>query len=84
MIKFYLCLLRDSGQLTMPEVKRVLLIGFNISIKGKMPSSENLDKMRSLLQLAFYLLDKLRRFKLSKEVCKIHFATISILNLCIR
>ncbi|KAK0175420.1 hypothetical protein PV327_009171 [Microctonus hyperodae] len=57
----------DSAQLTMPEVKRVLLIGFNISVKGRIPSSENMDKMRSLLQLAFYLLDKLRRFKLSKE-----------------
>ncbi|XP_034947076.1 coiled-coil domain-containing protein 47-like isoform X2 [Chelonus insularis] len=57
----------DSGQLTMPDVKRVLLVGLNISLKGKMPNVENTEKMKSLVQFAFYLLDKLRRFKLSKE-----------------
>ncbi|XP_015121939.1 coiled-coil domain-containing protein 47 [Diachasma alloeum] len=57
----------ESGQLAMPDVKRVLLIGLNISIKGKLLTGENQEKMRQLLQLSFYLLDKLRRFKLSKE-----------------
>ncbi|XP_011297516.1 coiled-coil domain-containing protein 47 [Fopius arisanus] len=57
----------ESGQLSMPDVKRVLLIGLNISIKGKVLTGENQEKMRQLLQLSFYLLDKLRRFKLSKE-----------------
>ncbi|XP_008557734.1 PAT complex subunit CCDC47 isoform X2 [Microplitis demolitor] len=57
----------DSGALTMPEVKRVLLIGLNISIKGKISNAECVEKMRALLQLTFYLVDKLRRFKLSKE-----------------
>ncbi|XP_012273888.1 coiled-coil domain-containing protein 47 isoform X2 [Orussus abietinus] len=57
----------DSGQLTMPEVKRVLLVGLNISIKGRLPNPESQEKMRPLLQLTFYLVDKLGRFKLSKE-----------------
>lgn len=51
----------------MPEVKRVLLVGLNISVKGKLLNNETQDKMKSLLQFTFYLLDKLRRFKLSKE-----------------
>ncbi|XP_063985834.1 PAT complex subunit CCDC47 [Diachasmimorpha longicaudata] len=57
----------ESGQLAMPDVKRVLHIGLNISIKGKLLTGENQEKMKQLLQLSFYLLDKLRRFKLSKE-----------------
>ncbi|XP_014215851.1 coiled-coil domain-containing protein 47 [Copidosoma floridanum] len=57
----------DTNQLTMPEVKRVLLVGINISIKGRLNTNDNQDKVRPLLQLTFYLLDKLRRFRLSKE-----------------
>lgn len=64
---------RDSSQLTMAEVKRVLLIGLNISIKGRIQSAEMQERMRPLLHLTFHLLDKLRRFKLSKEVCIFFF-----------
>lgn len=63
---------RDTNQLTMPEVKRVLLVGLNISLKGRTSNAETQEKLKLLLQLTFYLVDKLRRFKLSKEVC-IHF-----------
>lgn len=52
----------------MPEVKKVLLVGLNISIKGRTASPECQEKLQLLLQLTFYILDKLRRFKLSKEV----------------
>lgn len=52
----------------MPEVKRVLLVGLNITVRGRISNSESQEKIRPLLQLTFYLLDKLRRFKLSKEV----------------
>ncbi|XP_066596720.1 PAT complex subunit CCDC47 isoform X2 [Prorops nasuta] len=54
----------DTTQLTMPEVKRVLLVGLNISIRGR---NSNVHELKQLLHLIFYLLDKLRRFKLSKE-----------------
>ncbi|OXU29732.1 hypothetical protein TSAR_016164 [Trichomalopsis sarcophagae] len=57
----------DTTQLTMPEVKRVLLVGLNISVKGRINNAESQEKIRPLLQLTFYLLDKIRRFKLSKE-----------------
>lgn len=60
---------RDTTQLTMPEVKRVLLMSLNISLKGRACNPETQEKLKPLLQLAFYLIDKLRRFKLSKEVC---------------
>lgn len=59
---------RDTTQLTMPEVKKILLISLNISLKGRACNPETQEKLKPLLQLAFYLIDKLRRFKLSKEV----------------
>lgn len=52
----------------MPEVRRVLLMSLNISLKGRAFNPETQEKLKPLLQLAFYLIDKLRRFKLSKEV----------------
>ncbi|XP_026827747.1 coiled-coil domain-containing protein 47 isoform X2 [Ooceraea biroi] len=57
----------DTTQLTMPEVKKVLLVGLNISLKGRTCNAETQEKLKLLLQLTFYLVDKLRRFKLSKE-----------------
>lgn len=57
----------DTTHLTMPEVKRVLLVGLNINIKGRAINSETQEKLKLLFQLTFYLIDKLRRFKLSKE-----------------
>ncbi|KYN12456.1 PREDICTED: coiled-coil domain-containing protein 47 [Trachymyrmex cornetzi] len=57
----------DTTQLTMPEVKRILLMSLNISLKGRASNPETQEKLKPLLQLAFYLIDKLRRFKLSKE-----------------
>ncbi|XP_018396742.1 PREDICTED: coiled-coil domain-containing protein 47-like [Cyphomyrmex costatus] len=51
----------------MPEVKRILLMSLNISLKGRTSNPETHEKFRPLLQLVFYLIDKLRRFKLSKE-----------------
>ncbi|XP_015191313.1 PREDICTED: coiled-coil domain-containing protein 47 isoform X2 [Polistes dominula] len=57
----------ETTQLTMPEVKKVLLVGLNISIKGRTASPECQEKLQLLLRLTFYILEKLRRFKLSKE-----------------
>ncbi|CAL7950169.1 unnamed protein product [Xylocopa violacea] len=57
----------DTTQLTMPEVRKVLLVGLNISIKGRTINAEGQEKLKPLLQLTFCLLHKLRRFKLSTE-----------------
>jgi len=44
-------------------------MGLNISLKGRASNAETQEKLKLLLQLTFYIIDKLRRFKLSKEVC---------------
>ncbi|XP_053677801.1 PAT complex subunit CCDC47 [Anopheles nili] len=51
----------DPNQLKRPEVKRILHCGFNVPVKG------DLEEMKPLLILVFYLMDRIRRFKLSKE-----------------
>jgi hypothetical protein len=43
------------------------MFGFNIPVKGK-SIHEAMDCMRPLLQLVFYCMDKVKRFKVSKEV----------------
>jgi hypothetical protein len=58
---------RDSTLTKLPDTKKVLMFGFNIPVKGK-PISEAMDQMRPLLQLVFYCVDKVKRFKLIKEV----------------
>lgn len=58
---------RDSSLTKLPDAKKVLMFGFNIPVKGK-PIHEAMDQMRPLLQLVFYCMDKVKRFKLSKEV----------------
>uniref|UniRef100_A0A023GCT3 PAT complex subunit CCDC47 n=1 Tax=Amblyomma triste TaxID=251400 RepID=A0A023GCT3_AMBTT len=56
----------DTQPTKLPEVKKVLLFGFNVPGMGRV-SAETMEEMRPLLQLVFYCVDKVRRFKLSKE-----------------
>lgn len=56
----------DSSLTKLPDTKKVLIFGFNIPVKAK-PIHETMDQMRPLLQLVFYCIDKVKRFKLSKE-----------------
>jgi hypothetical protein len=58
---------RDSSLTKLPDTKKLLMFGFNIPLKGK-PVHEAMDQMRPLLQLVFYCMDKIKRFRLSKEV----------------
>jgi hypothetical protein len=58
---------RDSSLTKLPDTKKLLMFGFNIPLKGK-PMNEAMDQMRPLLQLVFYCMDKVKRFRLSKEV----------------
>jgi hypothetical protein len=51
----------------LPDTKKVLMFGFNIPLKGK-PVQEAMDQMLPLLHLVFYCMDKVKRFRLSKEV----------------
>lgn len=56
----------DTQPTKLPEVKKVLLFGFNVPGMGRV-SAETMEEMKPLLQLVFYCIDKVRRFKLSKE-----------------
>jgi Protein of unknown function (DUF1682) len=51
----------DTQQAARPETKRMLILTYTFSHKSDM------EELRPLLQLAIYLVDKLKRFKLSRE-----------------
>uniref|UniRef100_U5EJN1 PAT complex subunit CCDC47 n=1 Tax=Corethrella appendiculata TaxID=1370023 RepID=U5EJN1_9DIPT len=51
----------DTQTLKQPDVKRMLICGFN------MPAKVNMEDMKPLLVLVFYLMERVRRFRLSKE-----------------
>lgn len=57
----------DQNTLKQPEVKHILHCGFNI------PAKINMEELQPLLVLVFYLMERLKRFRLSKEVgaCKL-------------
>lgn len=57
----------DPSSLKQPEVKRVLMAGFNL------PAKDEIDEAIPLRVLVFYLLERLKRFRLSKEVTKTNY-----------
>ncbi|XP_017784971.1 PREDICTED: coiled-coil domain-containing protein 47 [Nicrophorus vespilloides] len=56
----------DTGALKLPEVKKVLLFGFNMPVKGMSPT-EAVEQLKPLMVLVFYCIEKVKRFRLSKE-----------------
>ncbi|XP_018575024.1 coiled-coil domain-containing protein 47 [Anoplophora glabripennis] len=56
----------DSGTLKLPETEKVLMFGFNILLKG-MTLEESMIKLQPLMNMVFYCMDKVKRFRLSKE-----------------
>lgn len=52
----------DPAQLKQPEVKRMLMAGFNL------PKNTDMESVKPLLVVVFYILERLKRFRLSKEV----------------
>ena len=65
---FFLVNFRDVNVTKLPETKKVLMFGFNLLINNCHNMDEAIEAMRPLLQLVFYMVDKVKRFKLSKEV----------------
>jgi len=58
----------DTNIVKLPEVKRVLIFVFNIPLKGHGHSIQQaMDQMIPLMQMVFYFMDKMKRFRLSKE-----------------
>ncbi|XP_055713303.1 PAT complex subunit CCDC47 [Phlebotomus papatasi] len=51
----------DPNNLKQPEVKRMLMAGFNL------PQNIDMETTKPLLILIFYLMERLKRFRLSKE-----------------
>ena len=50
-----------NAALKMPDVRKKLLVGFNL------PNASDMESAKALLVLVFYLLEKLKRYRLSKE-----------------
>lgn len=57
----------DPSVLKQPEVRRMLMCGFNLPKAGRVESDDDEDATTPLLVLVFYLLERLRRFRMSKE-----------------
>ncbi|KAL4221916.1 Coiled-coil domain-containing protein 47 [Mactra antiquata] len=56
----------EDNQTKMPEVKPTIVFCFNVAGKGKTKTTD-MESMKPLLKLVFYLVDKVARIALSKE-----------------
>jgi len=56
----------ETSLVKLPDVKKVLMFGLNVPLKGK-SAHEAMESMRPLMQLVFYCMEKVKRFRLSKE-----------------
>ncbi|CAG9767081.1 unnamed protein product [Ceutorhynchus assimilis] len=50
----------------MPDVEKVLRFGFNLQTKG-VPLEETLTRLKPLMSMVFYCMDKVKRYRLSRE-----------------
>ena len=50
-----------------PVPKKVLIFTFNLNEKKDMTSEEAMEAMKPLMMLVFYFMDKVKRFRLSRE-----------------
>ncbi len=58
----------DQAPAELPEGKKVLIFTFNIAgLKAKRPVDESVESMKPLMLLVFYFMDKVKRFRLSRE-----------------
>lgn len=56
----------SSGALKQPDVEKVLRFGFNVPVKG-VPLEEALPRLKPLMIMVFYCIDKIKRYRLTKE-----------------
>ncbi|CAH1180404.1 unnamed protein product [Phaedon cochleariae] len=56
----------DNGALKLPDTEKVLMFSFNIQTKG-MVLEEACAKLSPLMNMVFYCVDKIKRFRLSRE-----------------
>ncbi|KAI5753542.1 hypothetical protein M8J77_001152 [Diaphorina citri] len=50
----------------LPDVKKVILFNFNLQM-GQLSIQDTIDEMKPLMQFVFYTLDRVKRFRLSRE-----------------
>ncbi|XP_039275697.1 coiled-coil domain-containing protein 47 [Nilaparvata lugens] len=56
----------DTTLVKLPDTKKSLLFGFNVPVKGK-SASEAMEHIRPLMQLVFYCMEKVKRYRMGKE-----------------
>lgn len=56
----------DQALTELPEGKKVLIFTFNIIVKNE-PLEEAVENMKHLMLLVFYFMDKVKRYRLSRE-----------------
>ncbi|KAK9506244.1 hypothetical protein O3M35_008214 [Rhynocoris fuscipes] len=56
----------ETNLTKLPTTKKVLLFGFNIPIKGR-SVQEAIEMTKPLMNLVFYCMEKVKRYRLSKE-----------------
>lgn len=57
----------ETNALKLPDTEKVLRFGFNISVRGK-PLEEVMEQIKPLMVMVFYCIEKVKRYRLSKEV----------------
>ncbi|RZF47245.1 hypothetical protein LSTR_LSTR004954 [Laodelphax striatellus] len=56
----------DTTLTKLPDTKKALLFGFNVPVKGK-SATEAMEHIRPLMQLVFYCMEKVKRYRMGKE-----------------
>lgn len=58
----------DQAQLDLPEGKKVLIFTFNVpKVKSNSNIDETMESLKPLMLLVFYFMDKVKRFRLTRE-----------------
>lgn len=58
---------RESQMIKLPDVKKIMIFAFNCAPPKGQTTVESIENLKPLTQLVFYMIDKVKRFKLSKE-----------------
>jgi hypothetical protein len=56
----------DTGVLKLPDNQKVLMFGFNMPLKG-VSLEEAMNQLKPLLIMVFYCMEKVKKYRLSKE-----------------
>ncbi|RWS04773.1 coiled-coil domain-containing protein 47-like protein [Dinothrombium tinctorium] len=56
----------ETQIIKLPEVKKIMIFAFSCHDIGKV-NAENMEAYKPLMQLVFYMLEKVKKFRLSKE-----------------